>query len=168
MNLARPIWPAYALGLCLIAALCFGNLHTHLLDTHDADSFSDHLQIQQDGTFFFSPDKAQASGRPVAEAVKYLVFLICGNDLMAAADVDNRADLVDNFRQQISDAIATSLYALRLRPDADLFYQLGRAYQQQERHAEALEAYRQGLAQNPADHRAHLRIAEILGMRGNQ
>ena len=80
MNLARPIWPAYALGLCLIAALCFGNLHTHLLDTHDADSFSDHLQIQQDGTFFFSPDKAQASGRPVAEAVKYLVFLICGND----------------------------------------------------------------------------------------
>ena len=64
MNLARPIWPAYALGLCLIAALCFGNLHTHLLDTHDADSFSDHLQIQQDGAFFFSPDKAQASGRP--------------------------------------------------------------------------------------------------------
>ena len=42
------------------------------------------------------------------------------------------------------------------------------AYQQQERHAEALEAYRQGLAQNPADHRAHLRIAEILGQQGDK
>ena len=76
----RHIWPASAAFLGLVAALCFGNLRTHLLDTHDAETFRDHLQIQQDWAFFFSPDKAQASGRPTAEAVKYLAFLLCGND----------------------------------------------------------------------------------------
>ena len=76
----RHFWPASAAFLGLVAALCFGNLRTHLLDTHDAETFRDHLQIQQDWTFFFSPDKAQASGRPTAEAVKYLAFLLCGND----------------------------------------------------------------------------------------
>ena len=78
---ARPyIWPGYAGLLCLIAGLCFGNLRTHLLDTHDAETFHDHLQIQQDWTFFFSADKQQASGRPFAEAVKYLAFLFFGNN----------------------------------------------------------------------------------------
>ena len=76
----RYIWPGYAGLLCLVAGLCFGNLRTHLLDTHDAETFRDHLRIQQDWTLFFSPDKEQASGRPTAEAVKYLVFLLCGND----------------------------------------------------------------------------------------
>ena len=60
----------------LMAALYLANLRTYLLDTHDVDFFSDHLRIQQDWIFFSSSDKVQASGRPVAEAVKYLVFLI--------------------------------------------------------------------------------------------
>ena len=62
----------------LMAALYLANLRTYLLDTHDVDFFSDHLRIQQDWIFFSSSDKVQASGRPVAEAVKYLVFLISG------------------------------------------------------------------------------------------
>jgi hypothetical protein len=37
------------------------------------------LGIDQDWTFFFSPDKTQASGRPLAEAVKYLAYLVWGN-----------------------------------------------------------------------------------------
>ncbi len=72
-------WWVYGLLLCLLAAINFGSLYGHLLDTHDAETFADHLRIQQDWHHFFSPDKAQASGRPVAEAVKYLVFLVWGN-----------------------------------------------------------------------------------------
>ena len=33
---------------------------------------------------------------------------------------------------------------------------------------EALEAYHQSLAQNSADHRAHLHIAETLGRQGDK
>ena len=75
----RHIWAAYAGLLCLIAWFCFGDLRTHLLDAHDAETFRDHLRIQQDWTFFFSPDKEQASGRPFAEALKYFTFLLFGN-----------------------------------------------------------------------------------------
>jgi tetratricopeptide (TPR) repeat protein len=73
-------WAAYFLLLAALSALCFGSLAGHLLDTHDAQTFQDHLRISQDWTFFFSPDKAQASGRPFAEAVKYLAYLLWGND----------------------------------------------------------------------------------------
>ena len=62
----------------LMATLYLANLRIYLLDTHDADFFSDHLRIQQNWIFFLSSDKVQASGRPVTEAVKYLVFLIFG------------------------------------------------------------------------------------------
>jgi len=66
--------------MCVISILCFASLRHHLLDTHDAETFQDHLRIDQDWTFFFSPDKTQASGRPFAEAVKYAAYLIWGND----------------------------------------------------------------------------------------
>ena len=72
------IW-GYTGLLCLTAWFCFGNLHTHLLDTHDAETFRAHLRLEQD-LLFFSGEKEQASGRPFAEAVKYLTFLIFGND----------------------------------------------------------------------------------------
>ena len=72
-------WLVYTGLPCLTAWFCFGNLHTHLLDTHDAETFRDHLRIEQDLLFFFG-EKEQASGRPFAEAVKYLTFLIFGTD----------------------------------------------------------------------------------------
>ena len=49
-----------------------------------------------------------------------------------------------------------------------MFYLLGTVYQRQEQHTEALKACRQSLAQNPTDHRAHLRIAETLGQQGDK
>lgn len=65
--------------LCIFSWFCFADLRHHLLDTHDADMFRDHINISQDWTLFFSPDKEQATGRPLAEAVKYIAFLIFGN-----------------------------------------------------------------------------------------
>lgn len=75
----RLTWGLYLCFLAVLTALCFGSLGEHLLDTHDADTFQDHLRISQDWTLFFSPDKTQASGRPLAEVVKYLAYLIWGN-----------------------------------------------------------------------------------------
>jgi tetratricopeptide (TPR) repeat protein len=79
----RYFWPVYAGLLSLVAALCFGALRTHLLDTHDAETFRDHERIAADLALFFSPHKEQASGRPFAEAVKYTAYLIWGNDVAA-------------------------------------------------------------------------------------
>lgn len=64
---------------CIFSWFCFADLRHHLLDTHDADMFRDHINISQDWTLFFSADKEQATGRPLAEAVKYIAFLTFGN-----------------------------------------------------------------------------------------
>lgn len=76
----RRLWSYYFAFVLILAALCFGDLRFHQLNTHDADSFADHLRIEQDGYYFFSPDKAQAQGRFFADAVKYAAFLAFGND----------------------------------------------------------------------------------------
>ncbi len=65
---------------CILSWICFADLRHHLLDTHDADMFRDHINISRDWTLFFSPDKEQATGRPLAELVKYAAFLTFGND----------------------------------------------------------------------------------------
>ena len=79
----KATWLGYLALLGVLSWLCFGGLRHHLLDTHDAQSFEDHLRIDQDETFFFSPNKAQASGRPFAEAIKYAIYRLWGNDLVA-------------------------------------------------------------------------------------
>ncbi|HIM57283.1 MAG TPA: hypothetical protein EYM39_11305 [Candidatus Latescibacteria bacterium] len=61
----RYFWPIYAGLLGLVAALCFGSLRTHLLDTHDAQTFRDHERIATDFAFFLSP--LRRSGRPGRE-----------------------------------------------------------------------------------------------------
>ncbi|MFT5089837.1 MAG: tetratricopeptide (TPR) repeat protein [Candidatus Latescibacterota bacterium] len=74
-------FPLYcSLLFCIVSWACFADLRHHLLDTHDADMFRDHISISQDWTHFFSADKEQATGRPLAEAVKYAAFLTFGND----------------------------------------------------------------------------------------
>ncbi|MDP6699715.1 MAG: hypothetical protein QGH25_08695 [Candidatus Latescibacteria bacterium] len=70
----RYAWPLYALLLLALAALLFAQIPTLGLDTHDAETFRDHDRIAADPAFFFSPDKEQASGRPVAEAAKLLYY----------------------------------------------------------------------------------------------
>ncbi len=79
----RYAWPLYALLLLALAALLFAQIPTLGLDTHDAETFRDHDRIAADPAFFFSPDKEQASGRPVAEAAKLLYYYIAGNSAIA-------------------------------------------------------------------------------------
>jgi tetratricopeptide (TPR) repeat protein len=86
-------------------------------------------------------------------------------------DAENPApqtELVARFRRQIDAAISTGQRALGLRPDADLYYQLGKIYQQLGQRQEALAAYRQTLAQNPDYARAYQRMAEIYTQQGDQ
>lgn len=77
------VWLLYVAAMAALTWVAFGGLRLHQLDTHDAESFADHLRIEQDGSYFFSPDKEQATGRLFADAVKYATFLVFGNDAAA-------------------------------------------------------------------------------------
>jgi hypothetical protein len=74
------LWLVYGLFMTILAALCFGSLRHHLLNTHDADSFADHSLIDQNPSLFFSPEKNQATGRLVADGTKYIVYGLYGNN----------------------------------------------------------------------------------------
>ena len=74
------VWPGYILLVCLLSAVCFGSLKDHLLDVHDYETFQDNVAIGENFTFFFSPDKQQPTGRPAADLVKFLAYLVGGND----------------------------------------------------------------------------------------
>ncbi len=76
----RRLWLLYVAAIVALTWMSFGGLRLHQLDTHDAESFADHLRIEQDGSYFFSPDKEQATGRLFADAVKYATYLVFGND----------------------------------------------------------------------------------------
>lgn len=73
-------WLAYAGLVALLSTLCFSSVAGLLLDTHDDDTFRDHEQIAQDFTFFFSSEKEQPTGRPTVELLKFLIFLVWGNN----------------------------------------------------------------------------------------
>jgi tetratricopeptide (TPR) repeat protein len=77
---AKGTWIPFSLLTAVVAGICFGSLTEHLLDTHDAESFSDNLAISEDFSFFFSANKQLPSGRPLAELSKWLAYLIWGND----------------------------------------------------------------------------------------
>ena len=77
---SRHIWPLYALLLSALTWVFFADVLTLGLDTHDTETFCDHERIAGDFAYFFSPAKEQASGRPVAEIVKFLYFMALGND----------------------------------------------------------------------------------------
>ena len=72
-----------------------------------------------------------------------------------------------SLRQQIHLALDNSRHALRLRPDADLYYAMGRIYQYQQRLGDALTAYEQTLRQDPAYRPAYQRMAEIFALQGD-
>ena len=76
----RRLWLAYAGLLGLLAWFCFGDLRHHLIETHDGEHFRDNARISEDWTYFFSPDKEQASGRLLYEFVSFLFYLIWGAD----------------------------------------------------------------------------------------
>ena len=66
--------------LLLLSWFYFGDLRFHLLDVHDQQTFADNEAIDRDFAHFFSPTKAQPSGRPTAELSKWLAYLVGGND----------------------------------------------------------------------------------------
>jgi tetratricopeptide (TPR) repeat protein len=75
----RRTWIAYGALLLLLSWFYFGDLRFHLLDVHDQQTFTDNEAIDRDFAHFFSPAKAQPSGRPTAELGKWLAYLIGGN-----------------------------------------------------------------------------------------
>lgn len=66
--------------MCLLSALCFGSLKGHLLDMDDHEAFQDNIRMAEDLSFFFSSEKQQPGGRPLAELIKLAGYLIWGND----------------------------------------------------------------------------------------
>ncbi len=76
----RLLWPGYVVVMCLLSALCFGSLRDHLLDMDDHEALRDNIRMADDFSFFFSSEKQQPGGRPFAELIKLVGYLIWGND----------------------------------------------------------------------------------------
>ena len=72
--------PAYFAVVLLLSALCFGNLKDHLYFTHDDEIQQDYPRLNADPAFFFSPDKANVSGRPIDELVMWAAYAAWGNN----------------------------------------------------------------------------------------
>ena len=73
-------WAAYALLLAVLTWTCFGSLRFHLLETHDFETFRDNAKISADFSYFFSPEKENASGRLLHELAMWLFHLVVGPD----------------------------------------------------------------------------------------
>ena len=76
----RLLWPGYVVVMCLLSAVCFGSVKDLELNMHDRETFHDNEVISEDFSYFFSPEKRHPSGRPFAELVKFLAYLVGGND----------------------------------------------------------------------------------------
>ena len=75
----RMSWPIYALVLCALAAVLYAPVGEHLLDTHDADYFSDSEESLRNPSYFFSAEK-RMPGRPFFELLLLLQYATWGND----------------------------------------------------------------------------------------
>ena len=73
-------WLLYIGLLCVVSAVCFGSLRHHYIYFHDDETFRDSVAISRDFSFFFSPEKEQLTGRPVAELAKWVAFAAVDND----------------------------------------------------------------------------------------
>jgi tetratricopeptide (TPR) repeat protein len=73
-------WMLYAGILAVVSAACFGSLRHHQIYFHDDETFRDNVAISADFSFFFSAEKEQFTGRPVAELVKWIAFAAVDND----------------------------------------------------------------------------------------
>ena len=79
----RIVWPAYAAVVVFLSAVYFAGVRDLGLDVHDAQTFRDNAAIAQDWGFYFSPEKEQRTGRPLADLVKYLAYVVWGNSPQA-------------------------------------------------------------------------------------
>ncbi len=110
----RLVWPGYILLVFLLSALYFGSLKDHLLDVHDYETFQDNVAIGEDFSFFFSSEKQQPTGRPAADLVKFLAYLIGGNDpafyhLLAVAFHASSTILLALFAWRLGSGLCLSL-----------------------------------------------------------
>ena len=76
----RTQWILYVLIVLALTVLFFADLRTHLLDTHDIETFRDNLAISEDFAYLFSPYKEHASGRLAYELAMWIFFLAWEND----------------------------------------------------------------------------------------
>ena len=79
LSASRLTWALYALFIGVVSALFFADLRHLLLGVDDAGTFRDHLAINSDFFFLFSPEKERASGRIVDELIMWVVHLVSGN-----------------------------------------------------------------------------------------
>ena len=73
----------YALFAATVTTLCLFQYWESInlpLDTHDDETLADNELIRADPLIFFSTDKQQFTGRPVAEAAKFLIGLPLDDD----------------------------------------------------------------------------------------
>ena len=79
---SRSSWTLFTALVLLLAAVAFASLRHHGLDTHDEETFQDNTALDHDFSHFFQPpeDRGLASGRPFAELLKFLAYLLIGND----------------------------------------------------------------------------------------
>ena len=70
----------YSMGLAALCLFYYQDTIDLPLDTHDDETLIDNKLIREDFQLFFSSAKKQFTGRPVAEAIKFIVGLPFGDD----------------------------------------------------------------------------------------
>ena len=77
--IARHAWWFYSCFLILVAGIYFGSLSELLLDMDDARALRDNATAAEDLTYLFSFNKELGSGRLTADVLRFLAYLLVGN-----------------------------------------------------------------------------------------
>ena len=75
----RYTWWIYSSIVLLLAGIYFGSLAELMLEVDDARTFRDNVAVAQDFTYLFSSNKEVGSGRLMADFVRFLAYLLVGN-----------------------------------------------------------------------------------------
>ena len=76
----RLTWTVYCIFIALIAVVYFGSLSELMADVDDEHTFHDNVAVAQDFTYLFSSDKEVGSGRLTSDFVRFLAYLLVGNE----------------------------------------------------------------------------------------
>jgi len=74
-------WLVYFCLIGLLTGFYFGSLGELPLDIDDGGALRDNEAISEDFTVIFSGGRHHPSGRPLGHLVRWVVYLICGNDV---------------------------------------------------------------------------------------
>jgi tetratricopeptide (TPR) repeat protein len=75
----RLTWMIYCVFIALVAGIYFGSLSELMLEVDDARTFHDNIAVAQDFTYLFSSDKEVGSGRLTSDFVRFIAYLLVGN-----------------------------------------------------------------------------------------